>query len=142
MNDKSSLVFELYDPSKQRKAAPRNNRALQEGKKKEDGETITIFACKMCRLHHKKCSGERPCERCQQKNYLCENLVKLNPNKKTIKESPPPMTVEKTISERMFDYLTTEFDKKMDSTESVIVYQQVLTETTVHQKTSLRYILN
>jgi hypothetical protein len=62
-------TFVAVDPSKG-KLKEKDSKAEE---KKE--RTQPIYACKMCRLHHKKCNG-RPCTRCVQKGYTCEKFVK------------------------------------------------------------------
>jgi hypothetical protein len=143
-NNKKGLVFELYDPSKQRKSSSRTQRVITDGKKKDqDGESVIIFACKMCRLHHKRCSGERPCERCIQKGYICENLVRMSGAKKTVKDSPPTIGVDsyeqQSLFDKMYDFMRVEYDKLQGDT-AVMVFDYTTSSTT--SKSSIRYILN
>jgi hypothetical protein len=39
-------------------------------------EKKIIYACEMCRKHHKACSGERPCKRCKEKGFECRDVVR------------------------------------------------------------------
>jgi hypothetical protein len=147
--DMKDFVFEQYDPSKQRKASTSRARGSDINKNKKeikDGDNIVIFACKMCRLHHKRCSGERPCERCIQKNYTCENLVRMG-GKKTLKESPPPSFTEldaQSMIEKMFEYMTEEHAKLPDivHTEYVSPKSSMNVNTLDASKASIQYILN
>ncbi len=45
-------------------------------------KVAVTHACRECRLHHKSCSGGRPCSRCAEKGILCENV----PRKKTVRK--------------------------------------------------------
>lgn len=116
MKNARELIFEQYNPniakthaSKSRPSQSLENQQLpvddknQSGFRKKDTlDSKVIYACKMCRLHHKRCSGERPCKRCIDKNYTCENIVRTN-TKKTTKESPPPRNLSPSQQQSNYD---------------------------------------
>ncbi|KAL0490908.1 proline utilization trans-activator [Acrasis kona] len=82
------FVFETYNPENARAQRNRSNSTTsntsspingeENSKKKQGGDSKPIYACKMCRLHHKRCIGGRPCTRCMEKNYICENIVRTS----------------------------------------------------------------
>ncbi len=66
-----------------------------------DTNTVITHACKECRLHHKSCSGGRPCSRCAEKGIVCESVArkktvrkKASDKQKGIKKAEPTPIVD------------------------------------------------
>jgi hypothetical protein len=68
-----------------------------------DHNTVITHACKECRLHHKSCSGGRPCQRCAEKGLVCESVArKRTVRKKQILENRPTKVPEQDSRQQLY----------------------------------------
>ncbi|KAL0480696.1 hypothetical protein AKO1_007011 [Acrasis kona] len=57
----------------------------------DEGMYTMSRSCQMCHVHHKKCEGGRPCERCFQKGYTCNNIVKKKSSRRRVSSNTTNM---------------------------------------------------